>query len=154
MSKTVSIPITFLVSCLMALGCRNHQLEQSFFDKPPGDRLERLRQYSLADQYKIFRYGNDEMEPPLMELADPIAEKGSAAVPFLVDQLNAKPDDIAIRDTLLIFETMARSGRYDVKSDTPLMTALASRVSGMKDKDWQAICLKKLELIRELRKGG
>jgi hypothetical protein len=84
-----------------------------------------------------------------MELADPIAERGATAVPFLVEQLNAKPDDIAIRDTLLIFETMARSGRYDLKSDTPLMTALASRVSGMKDKDWQAICLKKLKRIRE-----
>src|SRR6266851_6276916 len=98
MPKTMSMPIMLALSCLMALGCRSHQLEHNFFDKPPGDRLERLRQYSLADQYKIFRYGNDAIEPPVMELARPIAEKAGGAVPFLMDQLNANADDIAVRD--------------------------------------------------------
>lgn len=149
MPKAISMPIILALSCLVALGCRNHQLEQSFFDKPPGDRVERLRQYSLGDQYKIFRYGNDVKEPPVMQLADPIAERGAAAVPFLIDQLNANADDIAVRDILLIFERMQASGSYNVKADARLMDALASKVSGMKDKDWQAICLKGLRRIRE-----
>jgi hypothetical protein len=140
--------IMLALSCFMALGCRSHQLEHNFFDKPPGDRLERLRQYSLADQYKIFRYGNDAVEPPVMALADPIAERGAAAVPFLMSQLNANADDIAVRDILLIFERMEASGSYKVKADTRLMDGLVSKVSGMKDKDWQAICLKDLQSIR------
>jgi RHS repeat-associated protein len=146
---SMSLPITLFLACLVALGCRDHQLERSFFDKPAGSRVERLRQYSLADQYKIFRYGNDFKEPPVMELADPIAERGAAAVPFLVDQLRASADDIAIRDILLIFETMEASRSYNVKADTSLMGVLASKVSGMKDKDWQAICLKKLQRIKD-----
>jgi hypothetical protein len=64
-----------LVGCVAVFSCQGQQLEQAFFNKPLGDRLQRLRGYSLEDQYKIFRYGNDVIEPPLMDLADPIAEK-------------------------------------------------------------------------------
>ncbi len=84
-----------------------------------------------------------------MELANPIAERGASAVPFLMEQLNASAEDIAVRDILLIFETMEASGSYNVKADAPLMGVLASKVSGMKDKDWQAICLKMLQGIKE-----
>jgi hypothetical protein len=133
MLKTMRMPIMLALSCFMALGCRSHQVEHNFFNKPPGDRLERQRQYSLADQYKIFRYGNDAVEPPAMGLAD------------------ANADDIAVRDILLIFERMESSGSCNVKADTHLMDVLVSKVSGMKDKDWQAICLKDLQRIRGQR---
>jgi hypothetical protein len=149
MFKPMNMPLTLFFACFMAIGCRDHHLEKHFFDKPPGDRVERLRQYSLDDQYKIFRYGNDVKEPPGMELAGPIAERGASAVPFLVDQLKASTDDIAVRDILLIFERMAASGSYNVKADAALMGVLSSKVSGMKDKDWQAICLKKLQRIND-----
>lgn len=149
MSKAMSMPLMLLLGCFIALGCRDHHLEKSFFDKPAADRVERMRQYSLADQYKIFRYGSDRKEPPAMELANPIAERGASAVPFLMEQLNASAEDIAVRDILLIFETMEASGSYNVKADAPLMGVLASKVSGMKDKDWQAIRLKMLQGIKE-----
>jgi hypothetical protein len=149
MSKAMSILFTLILACFMALGCREHHLEKDFFDKSPGDRVERLRQYSLDDQYKIFRYGNDHIEPPTMSLAPPTAERGASAVPFLVDQLKATTDDIAVRDIVLIFETMEDSGSYNVKADTALMRVLGSKVSGMKDRDWQAICLKQLQGINE-----
>ena len=147
MPKAMSMLPILLVVCFMALGCRDHHLEKNFFDKAPGDRVEHLRQYSLDDQYKIFRYGIDVKEPPAMELAGPIAERGASAVPFLVDQLKAGADDIAVRDILLIFERMEASGSYSVKADTALMGVLTSKVSGMKDKDWQATCLKMLQRI-------
>jgi hypothetical protein len=99
--------IVWVFACLFAFGCNHQHLEESFFDRPPEDRVERLRQYSLEDQYKIFRYGNDKIEPPLMELAEPIAEKGATAIQFLVTRLNLKTDDVTVRDVLLILETMA-----------------------------------------------
>ena len=61
-------------------------------------RIDRVRQYSLEDQYRIFRYGNDVVEPPLLGLAEPIAERGATAIPFLQKQLNAEPDDTTVRD--------------------------------------------------------
>jgi hypothetical protein len=83
-----------------------------------------------------------------MELAGPIAERGAAAVPFLTDRLNASDGDITVRDISLIFETMEASGSYKVSADTRLMGVLASKVSGMKDRDWQATCLKMLQRIK------
>ena len=87
-----------------------------------------------------------------MDLAGPIAEKGATAIPFLLTQLDSKADDLAIRDILMLFATMAHSKNYDVKSDKTLMTMLTSKVSGMKDKEWQGICSKMLERINEEQK--
>jgi len=141
----------WVFACLFAFGCKHQNLEESFFDKPPENRLQRLRQYSLEDQYKIFRYGNDKIEPPLMELAEPIAEKGATAIPYLVIQLNLKTDDVTIRDILLILETMARSGSYDVKSNSTLMATIGSKVGEMKNDQWRTIGVEMLQHIRDSR---
>lgn len=143
--------VLWLLALEMVFSCRAQQVEQAFFDRPLGDRLHRLRQYSLEDQYKIFRYGNDVIEPPLMDLAEPIAARGAGAVPFLVRQLNAQPDDLKTRDILLIFQTMARSKSYDVKGDSALMHLLASRVAGMKSHKWQSVCSTMFEHIKDAR---
>src|SRR6266446_3549865 len=82
MLKTMSIRVVLAFAWLLVVGCEDRDLEQKFFSQPAATRLERMRQYSLADQYKIFRYGNDKREPPAMSLADAIAERGAAAVPF------------------------------------------------------------------------
>jgi hypothetical protein len=144
----LSMRSVYFCACLFVLGCKHDRLEESFFDRPPSSRLERLRShYSLEDQYKIFRYGNDQIEPPVMELAEPIAERGETAVPFLVSQLSSG-DDLTVRDVLLIFQAMAKSKRYDVKHDQVLMRLLASKVSGMKREGWRKVCLDMLQGIR------
>ena len=129
-------------------GCANHRLEKEFFFKNPATtRMDRLRQYSLSDQYRIYRYGNDRFEPPLTSLAKPIAERGQAAVPFLLEQLNPHADDITVRDVLSLFEAMGAIKSYDVKSDAHVMDTLRSRVSAMKDPEWKAVCSKILGRI-------
>ena len=131
--------------CLLALGC-GHALERQFFEQYLGTRLERLRQYGLNDQYKIFRYGNH-MEPPLSDLAIPIAEKGATVVPFLLNRLS-EADDEGVRDSLTVFETMVRDNYYDVKSDATVMNALSSRIATVKDKWQRDFYLQQLEYIR------
>jgi len=141
----------FIILCLAFpfLGrCGGHDLEKAFFAGPSANRVERLREYSLPDQYKIFRYGNDQMEPPAMELALPIAERGRAAVPFLTDQLKGSKDDVEVRDILLIFERIDSAGRYMVHADASLMKLLDSRVSATKGQDWRATCTKMLQRIK------
>jgi hypothetical protein len=107
-----------------------------------------MHSYSLEDQYKLFRYGNDKIEPPQLELANPIAEKGASAIPFLTDQLKSSTDDFAVRDILWILLTMLKTRTYDVKHDVALMSVLQTRVSAMRDAGWQAFCRKDLEEIR------
>ena len=135
------------VTLLSAAKCGSQHLERSFFNGPVTDRVGRLRQFSLPDQYKIFRYGNDHIEPPAMELALPIAERGESAVRFLTDQLTTSADDLTVRDILLIFERMDAIGSYKVHADPQLMKLLSLRISKMKDEDWRKNCLKMLNRI-------
>jgi len=129
------------------IGCTGHGMEKAFFQQPLQTRVERLRQYSLEDQYRIFRYGNDVVHPPLTNLAVPIAERGSGAIPFLKSRLETEHDDFSIRDILRIIEEMKWSKSYDVKGDEALIRILKSMVDGMRDKEWQSICTKMLNAI-------
>jgi hypothetical protein len=138
-----------VLGCSVVLfGCANHKLEREFFFKnPAATRVDRLRQYSLEDQYRLFRYGNDKIEPPLMGLARPIAERGKTVIPFLLEKLDQNRDDLTVRDIILIFDTMAAIKSYNVKSDSLLMETLHSRVSAMKNADWKAVCSKTISSI-------
>jgi hypothetical protein len=151
MSKSMNTRILLILLSVFTGGggCTNYRLEKRFFDQPAKDRVERLRQCSLKDQYKIFRYGNDVIHPPVMALANPIAERGAGAIPFLLSELERNHDDMTTRDMVLIFVTMASSRSYDVKSDLALMTLLSSRVEAIKDKEWQVICLRMLNRMKD-----
>jgi hypothetical protein len=132
--------VSMLIS-LVAVGCAAGRFERHFiYEVPARERVDRMRHYSLEDQYRIFRYGNDRIEPPLMALAEPIAEKGIEAIPFLVGKLAPKADDLTVRDIVLVFHLMSSYKTYNVLSDSNLMALLQQRVSEMKDKEWQGIC--------------
>lgn len=132
-------------------GCRAHDFERGFFSEPLATRVERSRQLSLEQQYQVFRYANDVIHPPLMDMADPIAERGKEAVPFLLKQLQVDETDIAVRDIVLIFERMALLRTYDVKSNPALLDALIARVVKMKDRDWQAMSESRLKRIKDTK---
>jgi len=135
------------VAIALASNCTAKSIEEAFFDKPAHSRLERFANYSLEDQYKIFRYGNDRIEPPVMELAEPIAAKGKTAVPFLRAQLQRAKDDLTVRDILRVFQTMARLRTYDVKSNAPLMNDVRSKVAEVKNGPWGDTCVKMLRRL-------
>lgn len=143
------IRIVVAIACFTAAGCASHDVVKSFFKGPIATRVERLRQYSLEDQYKIFRSGNDHREPPALELANPIAERGAAAIPFLLRQLEHEGDDVGVRDILLILDKMTWFKTYDVAADKALMAALTSRISAIKSNGLQETCLKMLGYIRK-----
>ena len=123
-------------------------MEHEFLAGPMDTEIERLRHYSLEDQYKIFRYGNDRIEPPRSQLARPIAERGVEAIPFIMKQIDSDRSDIALRDTLQILADMARMKTYDVKSDASLMTILESRIL-MATTSWKSTCQYLLGVIKE-----
>lgn len=135
--------------CIALWGCGNYKFERHVvFDGPAAMRIDRVRQYPLEDQYRIFRYGNDVVEPPILDLAKPIAERGATAVPFLLKQLDAHSDDTTVRDLLAIFQEMELSKSYEVKADSALMDKLDIRVQAIKDNEWRAICSKMLRRIK------
>jgi hypothetical protein len=142
--------VAAIVCLITVVACQTRDFERRFFKQPLETRVERSRQLSLEEQYKVFRYGNDVVHPPLMDLADPIAERGRAAVAFLLSQLDGDHRDTATRDILLVFERMAFLKSYDVKADQVVMKTLSARVANMRDRQWQPTCQKMLQRIRNL----
>lgn len=139
----------FIFSLVLLLsGCKGHSIERTFFHKPPATRLERLRGLALPDQYKIYRYGMDFIEPPTMLLSGPIAERGAQAVPFLKKELRATEDFVTLRDILIILETMQTTHTYDVKDDRELMKILVTRDANVHDPENQKFCEEMILRIR------
>jgi hypothetical protein len=143
---TVRVAIAVLV--FVGVACASQRLEYDFFRGNPADRVERMRHYALADQYRIFRYGNDHIEPPVIALARPIAERGSTAVPFLGEQLANSADDLTTRDLLQIFSTMVRLHTYNVRGDQGLMMQLETKVGQMRDPEWRRVAEHMLQRIK------
>ena len=143
------VALLIALFCSTDAACQSREFEREFFNQPRADRLERARKLPLEQQYKVFRYGNEVIHPPMIELADPIAEQGSAAVPFLLDQLAVDRTDLAVRDVALVFSRMAQMKTYDVMSDARVMATLNERVDKMKDRDWRDVASKTLKSIRD-----
>jgi hypothetical protein len=138
--------------CVLLASCGGRSVASKFFEGPPQNREERIRAYPLEDQYSIFRYGNDVIHPPLLELADPIAERGRDVVPFLMRKLEGDPDPAtALRDTLLIFERMQGLKSYDIRSDENLMATLQSKVEAFKSESAHWLLAGMMESIRTNR---
>jgi len=132
----------------------DHRLEKDFFFKHPREtRLQRLKQYSLEDQYKIYRYGHDKIEPPVLELADPIAQKGKAAVPFLKHKLESEQEDLAVRDILYLLEQMLWMNTFDARQDEALMQALKARVAQIKNENVKFSSRDMLEFIEHAQRA-
>src|SRR5262245_30662590 len=121
MPKLLAFTLLFFMSC-------SDQMEKDFFSTyPPATRVAKLRQYSLEDQYKIFRYGNDKRQPRDWRLADPIAERGASVIPFLTAKLD-NADDLTVYDILIILWRMDRLKTFHLAQDTALMHLLEERV--------------------------
>jgi len=139
------------LAALCLYSCQTYMMESNFFDRNPNseNRLKALRAYSLEDQYKIFRYGEDKLHPPAA-LIQPIIDRGATAVPFMLHQMETASDDIAIRDNMLVFEWMAITNSYDVRNDKHAMELLESAWKRMKNPGWKNICL---EMLTEIKKS-
>ena len=84
-----------------------------------------------------------------MDMAIPIAERGSSAVPFLLRQLETDQSDLAARDIEFIFSRMAQMTTYAVTSDEEVLATLTARVTKMKDRGWRDITSKMLKDIQK-----
>jgi hypothetical protein len=125
----------FVLSFILIAAANDHKLERDFFFRQPREtRLERMRRYSVEDQYKIYRFGHDKIEPPALFLAEPIAERGVAVIPFLVEQLKIDKEDLAVRDILYLLQRMQWMKTFDARKDPSLMKMLDDRVSAIKSK--------------------
>lgn len=107
-------------------------LENEFFDLSVSERIGKLRDYSLEDQYKLFIFFQQVVHPPNLSLAEEFAKNGESAIPVLKKELIETEYDMTIRDIAWTLYWMNRLGTYDVKRDKELMTLLKERRKSMK----------------------
>jgi hypothetical protein len=129
-------------------GCTSwfYPMEAAYFKKYPAGDLTVLDEYSLEEQYKIYRYGNDVVHPPLIYLADAIAKRGNSAVPFLLKKLEGETEDEGIRDIAQIFAHMLYGRYYDVRANPQIIPLLEKKIEGMDG--WKAVASSILGTIR------
>ncbi|HXM19606.1 MAG TPA: hypothetical protein VN934_12490 [Candidatus Tumulicola sp.] len=120
----------------------------AFFQQPSKIQMLTFKSYSLDDQYAIFLYGNQVLEPPAIQLATAFGAEGQQVVPYLSAHLERTSRDLTVRDLVFVFREMDRQRAYNVGKDTTLMNLLREAVSKMKDPVWKRIAERDLAVLR------
>ncbi len=158
-----AVGLTALLS-LAVTGCPEAQgqvegrecsaFKEMFHGRPLKVRVADFANYDLATQYAIFICGNQFRHPPAIYFAEPFAQQGEEAVPFLKDKLFRATDDLTIRDIILVLTEMSRQNTYDVTEDKELVRLMTASVEKMGDEDWKRITQENLSEILENSKVG
>lgn len=127
----------------------DRKIIHAFFQMPLRDQLTHFTTYSIREQYAIYIYGNQKLEPPALYLARPFGAEGAKVVPLLRERLAAASDDATIRDIVLVFSEMSSQRAVRVAEDQELMRLLTDSVAKMKTPGWKSISEHELERIRE-----
>ena len=123
---------------LLLISCDHESMESEFFDWESYD-YDKLYNYSLEDQFKIFLYGNQTIHPSMTGLAVPIAKRGKPALDYVLNQIRESNNDLDFRDSLEIFRAMEKGGYYSVCNDSPALKEIKANENKIKDLDWREI---------------
>jgi len=124
-------------------------VSNEFFYLPEQKRNAEFERYDFDTQYRIYIYGSQEIEPPVIGLAWPFAREGARIVQPLTSKLKSADDDATIHSIVFVFRVMNDLGTYDVAGDKSLMEELREKVGTMKDPFWNHITKDDLLAIRE-----
>jgi hypothetical protein len=116
---------------------------------PEKQRNAEFEKYDLDTQYRIYIYGSQQIEPPMIGLAWPLAREGGRIVQPLAAKLESADHDLTIRDIVFVFRVMNDLGTYDVAGDKSLMNKLREKVSAIKDPSWRIVTQDTLLAIQE-----
>ena len=145
--------VTALAGCYMSTfigSARSAVTPQAFFQEPPQQQIKDFSGYDFEDQYALYVYGNQQIEPPSFYLRRPFARDGAKIVKPLMAKLSQTSNEVTIRDIVLVFGAMQDLNTYDVSRNKLLMETLRQRVNGMKG-IWKNMCTKTL---REIESAG
>jgi hypothetical protein len=131
------------LACLAA--CSTHSPGSDFFREDIATRYDRLATYPMAEQWEIFRYGNQQIHPPTTGLASVLARGGKPMADYVVGQVEGSKRELDYRDALVVLRTMQRNGDYDVCGDSALQARLERQGPRFPDGVWHAVIQKMQE---------
>lgn len=137
-----------LLACLGA-GCGGVPPEyEAFLELPLNRQREELKKFPPEKQLEYYFAGLRYMHPGNQGLADPIAERGKDALPFLLGRLRGEKNERHKADIIFIFEMMHVS-YYNLKDEREVISLLEETKAGAKSPDLREKCDEALKLIRE-----
>ena len=142
--KSMRQKIALLFFALLLLSCDKKSIESEFFDWE-NFSYEKMEDYPLDQQFKIFLYGNQEVRPSLTGLAAPIAKRGEIALDYVLDQVRDSENDLDFRDSMVIFREMENGGYYGVCEDEIAIQEITANADKISHPDWRAIYNQMLE---------
>lgn len=135
-----------VISMLLLLSCRTSHharlpegFSNEFFWMPEQQRNAEFEKHDFDIQYRIYIYGSQEIEPPVIGLAWQLAWEGGRIVQPLEAKLESADDDLTIRDIILVFRVMNDLRTYNVAGDKSLMEKLREKATAIKDPSWWII---------------
>jgi hypothetical protein len=147
--------VVSVICLLLLLSCctSNHRglpegLSNEFFWMPEQQRDAEFEKYDFGAQYRIYIYGCQQIEPPAIGLAWPLARSGGRIVQPLESKLESA-DDPTIRDIVFLFRVMNDLRTHDVAGDKSLMERLGGKVRGIKEPAWRKVSEDNLLAIQE-----
>ena len=128
------ISILALFSCILLFHPKPPEgFSYEFFWMPAEQRDAEFLKQDFDTQYKLYIYGSQQIEPPVIDLAYTMAKQGAKIVEPLRAKLEATHDDLTITDILYVFTAMSALESYDVAGNKPLMQELLEKSEAIKD---------------------
>jgi len=149
----VRMIILVLFGCTsIACAMQPNKFVEEFYTKnlSSSDQISQFKNYSIEEQYELYKFGNQVVHPPAIYLARALAQQGSVIIPFIKGKLATEEDEVSIRDIILIFSELAQLKLYDVSNDKELMNLLTQKVNNMQG-IWKNISITELYEIQKSR---
>lgn len=132
LGKKLRVALTLILFTCLMCGCPRVPSEyRAFLKLSPEQRQAVMRKLPLEKQLEYYFAGLNYMHPADVGLADPIAEQGRKAVPFLLNRLSEEKDEDKKADIILILEVMHIS-HYNLKREEEVITLLKEVTSSAK----------------------
>lgn len=149
------MPFKIVLMCLFLVsGCVAGQsgtlpaiADRGFFELTTDVQVERFQGFDMGRQFELIIVGNQQIHPPALYLVPIMAQSGKAAVPFLVDKLNATRDELTVRDIVSIYSSMQKIGSYDVRGDVTLMKLIEAKVAEINGL-WKPVVVQMVDEIK------
>jgi hypothetical protein len=144
-----TVIVVCLLSCLGGTGCPPLSMSaecRDFFLRPSSEREKLFPTYDLDKQLDLYRCGMNR-RPPDSSLPLFIAERGEAAIPTLLDKLEAEKDELFQYGIIDIFEVMSVKGYLRDRRD--VINRIRQVVAKMKVSTFREMAQKDLSQIEK-----
>ncbi len=128
--------LAVVVSALLA-GCQTTAEQADFLAVRGNDRAAVLATYPREQQWRLFKYANQVIHPPMTGLSSVLAREGEPMLRLILASLDTTDNDLDYRDGFEVFADMQRIGSYRVCVDRPVLAKIEGYRGKIRDVFWR-----------------